>query len=129
MAVSSEYKTYIEELFEGFGTVKIKPMFGGAGIFAPLPEGDLMFGLIASDTVYLKVDDSNRPDFDAEGAEAFSYETSKGKRGLMSYYALPEFLYDEPNALTDWAHKALDVAIKAKKPKKRARSNTRKSKK
>jgi len=34
-------------------------MFGGVGIYC----GDLFFGLIDDDTLYFKVDDSNRSDF------------------------------------------------------------------
>jgi len=35
-------------------------MFGGVGIYA----GQLFFALIADDTLYFKVDDSNRSDFE-----------------------------------------------------------------
>ena len=35
-------------------------MFGGVGIYA----GDLFFALIDDDTLYFKVDDSNRSDFE-----------------------------------------------------------------
>ncbi len=62
MAVSTEYRIFVEELFEPLGPVKVKKLFGGAGIFAPLPEGDVMFGLIAQQSIYLKVGDENRRD-------------------------------------------------------------------
>jgi len=41
-------------------------MFGGEGIFV----GDLMIGLVMDDQIYLKAGDSNRADFEAEGAKA-----------------------------------------------------------
>ncbi len=120
MPVSPEYKEFIKELFEPFGSIAIKRMFGGAGIFVPLPEVDLMIGLIVDDTVYLKVDDSNRADFEAEDKGPFTYGPPEAGRS-MAYYELPEWLYEDADALADWARKALDVAIRAnaKKPKKK----------
>ncbi len=120
MAVSPEYKEFIKEIFEPFGPVTVKRMFGGAGIFVPLPEADLMIGLIADETVYLKVDDSNRKDFEDEGKGPFTYGPPERERE-MAYYELPEWLYEDADALAGWARKALDVVLRAnaKKPKKR----------
>ncbi len=122
MAVSPEYTDFIEELFEPFGPIKIKSMFGGAGVFAPLPDGDLMFGLIVSETLYLKVDDSNRADFAEEGKGPFVYERKGRGQAEMSYYELPESLYDDPEAFAGWARKAMDVALRARKPKRKRKA-------
>lgn len=121
MPVSPEYKEFLEELFEPFGPIKTKSMFGVDGVFAPLPDGDLMFGLIASETLYLKVDDTNRADFEEEDKGPFVFESKNGKQDVASYYELPEALYDEPDAFTDWARKAIDVALRTRKPKKKKR--------
>ncbi len=118
MAVSNEYKEFVGELFEPFGPVKIRSLFGGAGIFVPMPDGDVMFGLIAQQSVYLKVGEDNRQDFEAEGMSPFTYGRD-GSRGAMSYYELPERLYDEPDELIEWARKALDVALKTRKGKRK----------
>jgi len=40
-----------------------KRMFGGVGICA----GELFCALVADDVLYLKADDGNRPDFEAQG--------------------------------------------------------------
>ncbi len=127
MAVSPEYKTFVEDLFTPLGPVKVRSMFGGAGIFAPLEEGDVMFGLIARQTVYLKVDDENRLDFEQEGMEPFSFEGGD-KTVTMSYYQLPERLYDDPEELAAWGRRALAAARRAKAAqpkKKRARKRGR----
>jgi DNA transformation protein len=57
-------------------------MFSGAGLYA---DG-VMFALIARETLYLKVDSETRPDFEADGMEPFSYETSKGRNVIDSYW-------------------------------------------
>ncbi len=119
MAVSPEYKAFLEELFEPLGPIKTKSMFGVDGVFASLPDGDLMFGLIARETLYLKVDDSNRADFEEENKRPFVFESKTGKQDVASYYELPESLYDDPDAFVDWARKSFDVALRARKPKKK----------
>ncbi len=115
MALSAEYRAFVEELFDQTFKVTIRPMFGGAGIYT----GDTMFGLIADERIYLKADDSTRGDFEAEGCGPFVYVARGGERMAMSYYALPERLYDEPDEIKGWAMKAVDVVLRAKKGKKK----------
>ena len=119
MAVSPEYREFLEELFEPLGRIKTKSMFGVDGVFMTLPGGDQMFGLIAGETLYLKVDDTNRADFQEEGKRPFVYESKNGKQDVASYYELPETIYDEPDLFTEWARKSLDAALRARKPKKK----------
>lgn len=124
MTVSTEYKAFVEELFEPFGSVRIRAMFGGAGVYADLPDGPVMFALIAFETLYLKVDDGNRSDFEEAGTEPFVYESKDGKRNISSYYRCPDDLFEDPQAMKLWAQKALDAALrsgtKAKKKKRKA---------
>ena len=117
MAITEEYKAFVAELFESLGPIRIRSMFGGAGVYA----GDLFFALIADERIYLKVDDENRPEFEAEGLEPFTYETAKGVHGVMSYYEMPDAAYDDGEEAAGWARKALDAALRAarKKPKKK----------
>ncbi|MBX3491133.1 TfoX/Sxy family protein [Parvibaculum sp.] len=113
MAVSAEYKAFVAEQLEPLGPVRIRNMFGGAGVYLD----DLMFGLIANETLFFKVDDRNRADYVAEDSGPFVYEPPSGKAIAMSYYELPERLYDEPDELIGWARKALDAALAAKAAK------------
>ncbi len=113
MAVSAEYRDFVIEQLEPLGAVRIRNMFGGAGVYL----GDLMFGLIAGETLYFKVDDRNRADFEAEDMGPFVYEPPSGKAVAMSYYELPERLYDDADELVSWARKALDAALTARSAK------------
>ncbi|GMV63662.1 MAG: hypothetical protein AMXMBFR74_28300 [Parvibaculum sp.] len=128
MAVSSEYKAFVAEQLEPLGPVRIRSMFGGAGVYFD----DLMFGLIVGETLFFKVDERNRGDFESEEMGPFVYEPPSGKSIAMSYYELPERLYDEPEELILWARRALDAALAAKaskpvKTKKSARKKTARS--
>ncbi len=113
MAVSAEYREFVSEQLEPLGPVRIRNMFGGAGVYL----GDLMFGLIAGETLFFKVDDRNRADYEAEEMGPFVYEPPSGKAVAMSYYELPERLYDDADELVAWARKALDAALLAKAAK------------
>ena len=96
------------------GPVEAKAMFGGYGIFM---DG-LMFGLVADDTLYLKVDAENQPDFEQLGLPPFRY-SKNGKTFNMSYYQAPEEVLDAPAPLCDWGKGALAAAIRAAQKKKR----------
>ena len=48
----------------------------------------LMFGLVSGDTLYLKADDRNAPDFRQQGLPQFEY-SRKGKSARLAYYMAP----------------------------------------
>jgi DNA transformation protein len=86
---------YIAELFAVFGPVKVRRMFGGAGLFV---DG-LMIGLVGEGVIYLKADENTIPAFEREDLKPFSYKTKTGTHTLASYWRMPERLYDEPDEL------------------------------
>jgi DNA transformation protein len=118
--VSAEYHAYVLDLLAPLGAVEGRRMFGGAGVF----YRGLMFALIADDVLYLKVDDATRPDFEAAGAGAFTYETSSGTRGLRSYFRVPDEILESEAELAAWGRRAVDAALRAEagRPKRKRRS-------
>ena len=60
MAKENEFVNYILELLELFEGTTTKAMFGGYGIF----KDGIMFGLVADDTLYFKVDEFNKFEFE-----------------------------------------------------------------
>jgi DNA transformation protein len=111
------FHAFVEELFAGLGPVRIRRMFGGAGIYA----GDVMFALIDDEIIYLKTDEALRADLAAEGSAAWVYSRAAGSWEDSSYWRLPEAALDDPDAAADWARRALAVAAAkaALKPPKR----------
>jgi DNA transformation protein and related proteins len=105
---------FIRDLFAPFGQVTVKRMFGGAGIWA---DG-LMFALMFDGAIFLKVDEASVPDFEREGSRPFVYTRAKSKgrvgRASLSYWRLPERLYDDPDELAVWANRALAIAQRKK---------------
>lgn len=107
MPVSPEYRDWILEQLRQTGTVTARSMFGGTGLYL---DG-LFFALIDDDVLYLKVDDTNRPDFTAAGSGPFR---PYGDERAMQYYEVPGDVLEDPAALAVWAGKAVDVARRAR---------------
>lgn len=107
-AETNEFVTHVVDLLEPLGPVSARRMFGGYGIYLDR----LMFALVADDTLYLKVDDESRGEFEAAGLDPFRY-TKKGKSYQMSYHAAPEDALEDAELLRDWARKAVDAAMRA----------------
>ncbi|MEE8270910.1 MAG: TfoX/Sxy family protein [Alphaproteobacteria bacterium] len=121
MARRSEYADYVVERLAPLGAVTARPMFGGHGIFM---DG-VMFALIASETLYLKVDEGNRAAYEARGAAPF--RPFANRPSAMAYYEAPAEIFEEQEDLVDWAREAFAAALrarKAKKPKRPSRRST-----
>lgn len=103
-----EYVSHIVDLLQFIGPVESKSMFGGFGLFL---EG-LMFGLVADNELFLKVDEDNRPDYEELGLQAFSYGKN-GKEFKMSYYQAPEEAMEDGALLGSWASSAYGAAMRA----------------
>lgn len=114
MSVTPSYRRFVlEQLARVATAVRDKAMFGGVGVYSE----DLFFALIDDDRLYFKVDDSNRPDFEARGMGPFRPYGPEGE--AMQYYALPEEILEDSELLAQWADKAIAVArTKARKRKK-----------
>jgi len=112
MAVSPGYQTFVlDQLRRVLPGVRAKRMFGGVGLYAD----ELFFALIDDDALYLKVDDTTRPDFERRGLQPFQ-PFGEGS-APMQYYQLPEDLLEDPEALRPWADAAVAVARRAKAKK------------
>ena len=120
MPVTPEYRDFVEDMVEPLGHVTTRRMFGGLGVF----YRGLMFALIINDVLHFKVDDENRPDFEVQGMEPFSYIRKGKKRSLNSYWTVPVDVLDDEDEFLIWSRKAADVALRADavKPKRRTRS-------
>ncbi|MEQ9363369.1 MAG: TfoX/Sxy family protein [Leptospirales bacterium] len=103
-----EFIEHILDLLSGMGAVSARRMFGGHGIY----RGNTMFGLVASQVLYLKADAGNRGLFEAESLEPFTYE-GKGKPIQMSYYRAPEQALESPAVMLEWAAHAHAAALRS----------------
>ena len=106
MAVDAGYHDQIMDLLAPIGDIYSRAMFGGYGI---LHEGD-MFAFISDSSLYFKVDDSNRAQYEDSGSE---------KLGRISYYEVPPHVFEEPAELHEWANISVAVGHVAATKKRR----------
>src|SRR5262245_42542545 len=67
LRVSDGFRAYAIDQLSSVHGLRARPMFGGFGLYA----GDAFFGILAADVLYMKVDDSNRSDYEKAKAPAF----------------------------------------------------------
>lgn len=98
----------LPEVFERFGRVEARRMFGGHGVYH---EGR-MFALVAQDTLYLKADAKTLPAFDALGLAPFSFQRGD-KTMQMSYRQAPADLFEDRDEAARWARLAYETALRS----------------
>jgi DNA transformation protein and related proteins len=108
----SSFVTHVLDLLESVGPVRARAMMGGHMIFCE----DLPIALIADETLYLKADETTRPEFERAGGAAFTYQ--RGERvTAMSFWTPPEDTLDDPESMRPWARLALEAAARSRRPK------------
>ncbi len=100
---------YLLDQLEPLEGVQSRIMFGGHAIFIH----GLMIGFVDNETLYLKADDINRPAFEKEGMQPFTYGTKRGKRIALGYWEAPPAVIEEPDELQRWVREASDAARRA----------------
>lgn len=110
----SDYTEFLHEVFEHFGPITIRRMFGGYGIYH---EG-LMFALVSDDALYLKADAGNTGYFEEQGLGPFEYEKN-GKVVRLSYFLAPAEFLEDPDVAAQWARRSYEAALRARPSKRR----------
>ncbi|MCW8196612.1 TfoX/Sxy family protein [Proteobacteria bacterium 005FR1] len=116
----SEFTDYLHEVFENFGTISVRRMFGGKGIF----RDGLMFALVADETLYLKADEESLSYFEERELSAFEYQR-RGKMVKLSYYEAPGEVLEDREQAAVWAERSYAAALRAKRPRNTSRTRTR----
>jgi DNA transformation protein and related proteins len=104
MPVTTEYLEYLRDRLSFIDNLRIRKMFGGAMIY----QGELPFALVADDTLYFRVGDDNRDDFEAAGMGLFTPYTDKPV--TMPYGEVPGDILEDNESIHRWTAKALDAA-------------------
>lgn len=104
----NEFVEHLHEVFDLFGNIHSKRMFGGYGIY----HKERMIGLVANDTLYLKTDAVSAPYFAEAGSLPFEY-VKNGVSMKMSYSSAPEAIFDDPAMAAMWASRAYDAALRS----------------
>jgi DNA transformation protein and related proteins len=124
MRVSDGFRSFVLDQLDTLGNITPKDMFGGVGLYCR----GVFFGILASDVLYLKVDETNKGDFEEAGSKPFT--PFADRRGTMQYWAVPLDVLESAPALVEWAGKAVTVAersVTKKRPTRKAASSKKTS--
>lgn len=100
LKVSPAFRDYVLAQLDDLGEVTSRAMFGGVGLY----RRGLFFGIIAGGTLYFKVGEANRRDFERYGAEPFRPYPD---RPSTKYFAVPVEILENAQELATWARKSL----------------------
>ncbi|AIO35572.1 TfoX/Sxy family protein [Burkholderia pseudomultivorans] len=100
------------------GKVEVARFFSGAA----MRLDGVMFGFMSRGSLFLRVDDVNRPAFVAAGMGPFSYERPTRTVALEGYYETPADVLEDAGALFDWCRGAYRAALLAGVPKRKAKA-------
>ena len=106
MVASDTFAEFLREQLAPLGRLSLRRMFGKTGVFC---DG-VMFAVVTENTLYFRVDDENRVTFkEAQSFPPLNY-AKKGSTIDLSFWRVPERLFDEPDELISWARAALAAA-------------------
>ena len=110
MPMSAGYASYVLEQLTGLGQVTSRRMFGAVGLY----QGGLFFGLVSGDTLYFKVGDRNRADYEERGMRRFRPYRDRPELS-MTYYEVPADVLEDAEELIVWARRSVDEALSTAK--------------
>ena len=114
MSVGVAFLQYVLEQLERTGRVTSRRMFGAVGLYCD----SVFFALVDDDTLYFKVDDTTRPDYETRGMKPLRPLKDKPEVSL-TYFTVPADVLDDAEELVKWARRS--VAVAAAAPKKKGR--------
>lgn len=107
--MDSAFIEYVKDQMAPLGPIVSRRMFSGAGLYC---DG-VIFALILRDTLYFKVDDQNRANYQAEGLAPFRYQARGRMVEIGAYWRAPERLLDDVDEMVEWARAALAAGQRA----------------
>lgn len=108
------FKEFVLDQLSGLPDLRAKAMFGAHGLYC----GEKFFGILDEGRLFFKTDAQSQLEYTKRGMGPFTYN-AKGKMMTMAYHEVPPDVLDQPQELTLWAQKAIQIAgvKKNKKPK------------
>ncbi|MBC9034833.1 TfoX/Sxy family protein [Sphingomonas sp. JC676] len=119
MAFDAGLVEWVREALEPLGTVTMRRMMGGATLYL---DGTI-FAIVADDEIWFKADAESNALWDEAGyTERFTVTFASGMVDTMNYRRAPADVYDDPDAMREWA--AHGIAAGQRAPKKKPRTKT-----
>jgi DNA transformation protein len=120
MAVKDDYLQWVLEQLSGAGRISSRRMFGAVGLY----RDGVFFAIISADTLYFKVDDGTRCNYEERGMSQFRPYQDRPLVS-MNYYEVPADVLEDPDECVEWALRAVASAAVAKPKSTRKRGDRR----
>jgi DNA transformation protein len=118
MAVSAEFRAFVEDQIGRVAPVRWRHMFGGIGIYS----GERFFAILDDDVLYFKVDDETRSRYEKRRMRPFNPMGTP----MNGYWQVPGDVLEDAEELGIWVREALAVAGRSTTPSRSRRSPKRK---
>ncbi len=105
----------VHDLLSDLSGMSYRAMFGGFGIY----KDGLIVGIIVSDELYLKVDETNQANYESAGSHAFTYPMKNGRETSMGYWTVPPEILEDRKELERWIVQSYEVSLRARRTKKK----------
>ena len=113
MSVDQGLVDRVADMVAALGVPSSRRMMGGATLYC---DG-IPYAIVDDDLLWFKADATSDAAWDDAGCARFTYEMGEGRTGTMNYRRAPDDVYDDADALREWA--LLGVAAGARAPVKR----------
>jgi DNA transformation protein len=118
MAFDQGLVDWIVEAMEPMGTVTLRKMMGGATLYL---DGTI-FAIVDDDAVWFKADAVSDAEWDEAGCPRFTYAMREGRIETMNYRRAPDDVYDDAEAMRDWAARGVAAGLRNPSKKRAAKS-------
>lgn len=108
----------VELVREALGDVSMRQMMGAATLYS---DGRI-FAIVDETEIWFKADAESAPIWEEAGSSRFTFTSKDGRTESMNYWRAPADVYDDPDAMREWAGIAIAASQRApaKKAKKKA---------
>ena len=121
MVASDAFAEFLRDQLAPLGRITMRRMFGKTTVFCDA----VMFGMVTENILYFRVDDQNQMTFqEAKSFPPLNYQ-KKGCTIDLSFWRVPERLFDEPDEFVNWARAALAAARRVAATRERTAPNRR----
>lgn len=107
----TDFSEQLHDVFERFGRIAVRRMFGGHGVF----HAGRMFALVANERLYLKTDAQSEAAFTALGLQPFTY-ARKGATARLNYHEAPAEIFEDTQEAARWARLAWEAVERSGTP-------------
>ena len=107
--MAAEYRDYVVGQLAGLARLTSRRMFGGYGLYC---DGQF-FALILGDTLYFRVGDATRGDYESRGMKGFRPYAERPHLST-TYYEVPADILEDDEEIMLWARRAVAAALAAK---------------